>query len=123
MRLADLALGFVDRCLGIIRPIKAPVKFPPWQVFLACPDMATAIPVAEYLTLHDCPAQVFPVPPGFNLTPMAQVRVPAEFLLRAQHIWSRADVLGDLTEGELEYLATGRLPGERRDRDEQHDAA
>jgi hypothetical protein len=94
-----------------------------WQVFLAFPDVATATPVAEYLTLHDCPACVFPVPPSFNLTPMAEVRVPAEFMQRAHHIWSRADVLGDLTDGELEYLATGRLAGDRPGSHEHDNAA
>jgi hypothetical protein len=54
---------------------------------------------------------------------MAEVRVPAEFLQRAHHIWSRADILGDLTQGELEYLATGRLPGEMPGLHERDDAA
>ena len=94
-----------------------------WRVFLACPDVATATPVAEYLTLHDCPACVFPVPPSFNLMPTAAVLVPAEFLRRAHHIWSSANVLGDLTEGELEYTVTGRLPGEASEPHEHDDAA
>jgi len=94
-----------------------------WRIFLACPDVATALPVAEYLVLHDCPAQVFPVPPSFNLTPMAEVGIPAEFLRRAQHIWSRADVLGNLTNGELEFLATGKLPSDVRGPHEHDDAA
>ena len=96
---------------------------PEWRVFLACSDVAAATPVAEYLTLHDCPACVFPVPPGFNLMPMAAVLVPAEFLRRAQHIWSSANVLGNLTEGELEYIVTGRLPGGVAERHEHDDAA
>jgi hypothetical protein len=94
-----------------------------WRVFLACPDVASATPVAVYLTLHDCPAVVFPMPPSFNLTPTAHVLVPSEFLRRAQHIWGRADVLGGLTEGELEYIVTGRLPGEVSDPNEHDDAA
>jgi hypothetical protein len=94
-----------------------------WRVFLACPDVATATPVAEYLTLHDCPAHVFQVPPSFNLMPTAEVLVPAEFLQRARHVWGRADVLGDLTEGELEYIATGKLPGEVSGARERDDAA
>jgi hypothetical protein len=94
-----------------------------WRVFLACPDVATATPVAEYLALHDCPACVFPVPASFNLMPTAAVLVPAEFLRRAQHIWGGAKVLGELTEGELEYIATGRLPGELSGQREHDDAA
>ena len=94
-----------------------------WRVFLACPDVAAATPVADYLTLHDCPALVFPVPPSFTLMPMAQVLVPGEFLQRARHIWSRADVLGDLTKGELEYIVTGKLLGEVSVPHEHDDAA
>jgi hypothetical protein len=35
----------------------------------------------------------------------------------------RADTLADLTDGELEYLATGKLPGASPDSQQQHDAA
>jgi hypothetical protein len=96
---------------------------PNWHCFLVCPDEAAAAPVAEYLRLHDCPALVFPVPASCDLMPTAEVRVPAEFLLRARHIWSRADTLADLTEGQLEYLATGKLPGASPDPQQQDDAA
>lgn len=84
---------------------------PDWRCFLACGDMACALPVAEYLRLHDCPAVVVPVPPSFALAPTAEVWVPADFLRRARHIWSTADTLSDLSEGELDYLATGQLRG------------
>jgi hypothetical protein len=84
---------------------------PNWQCFLACSGEASAAPVAEYLRLHDCPALVFPVPGSCELRPTAEVWVPAEFLLRAKHIWARADTLSDLTDGELDYLATGQLRG------------
>ena len=96
---------------------------PDWQCFLACPDEASAAPVAHYLRLHDCPALVFPVPPGFGLAPTAEVRVPAEFLRRAHHLWAVADALGGLTDGELEYLATGQLPGAASESHQQDDAA
>ena len=82
-----------------------------WRCFLAFPDEASAAPVAHYLRLHDCPALVFPVPPSVEFAPTAQVLVPAESIRRARHIWTRADTFGDLTDGELEYLATGKLPG------------
>jgi hypothetical protein len=81
-----------------------------WQCFLISPDEASAAPVAHYLRLHDCPALIFVEPPGFDLAPTAHVLVPAEFLRRARHLWSQADSLADLTDGELEYLATGKLP-------------
>jgi hypothetical protein len=94
-----------------------------WRVFLACPDVATATPVADYLTLHDCPAHLVPIPPSFNLLPTAAVLVPAEYLRRAHHIWNSANVLGNLTEGELEYIVTGRLPGGVAEPREHDDAA
>ena len=88
---------------------------PEWQCFLACSAPATAAPVAWYLELHDCPAVVFPLSPGCDLAPAALVLVPTEFLDRARHIWAHGDTLGDLTDGELEYLATGKLPGAAAD--------
>jgi hypothetical protein len=89
-----------------------------WQCFLACPDVASATPIAEYLRLHDCPALVFPLSANFDLAPTAEVRVPAQFVDRARHIWSHAERFGDLTDGELEYLATGKLPGEAHEQDD-----
>ena len=96
---------------------------PDWQCFLILPDEASAAPVAHYLRLCDCPALVFIDPLGFDLAPTTRVLVPAEFLRRAHHIWAQADTLKDLTEGELEYLATGRLPGTSMDPQAQDDAA
>jgi hypothetical protein len=93
------------------------------QCFLILPDEALTAPVAHYLRLHDCPAFVFVVPPSFDLAPTARVLVPAEFLRRARHIWAQADTLGNLTDGELEYLATGKLPGASVDPNSQDDAA
>jgi hypothetical protein len=80
-----------------------------WQVFEMCSHIAAAVPVADYLNMHACPAQVLSFPPSFGLAPTAAVVVPAEFYRRAQHIWANANVLGDLTEGELGYIVTGRL--------------
>jgi len=96
---------------------------PNWQCFLLCPDEASAAPIAEYLRLHDCPALVFPIPPSCDLTPTAGVMVPEEFLRRAGHLWSHADTLGGLSDGELEYLATGKLPGAAAEARQQDDAA
>jgi len=94
-----------------------------WQCLLTCSDMASAIPVADYLTLHDCPAQAVPLSPGFALTPTAAVLVPSEFLRRARHVWAAADTLVGLTDGELDYLTTGNLPGAAPDAQEHDDAA
>lgn len=43
--------------------------------------------------------------------PTAEVRVPAEFLLRARHIWRRADTLADLTGGSLSIWRPAISPG------------
>jgi len=96
---------------------------PNWQCFLACSDEATAAPVAWYLELHDCPAFVLPLPPRCDLVPPVLVLVPGEFLHRARHIWAHADTFGDLSDGELEYLATGKLPGAAPEAHQQEDAA
>jgi hypothetical protein len=96
---------------------------PNWQCLLTCPVEAAAAPVAEYLRLHDCPALVFPIPPSCDLAPTAAVMVPAEFLHRARHLWAHADTLGNLTDGELEYLATGQLPGAAAEAHRHDDAA
>lgn len=94
-----------------------------WQCFLITPDEASAVPVAHCLRLRDCPALVFVQPPGFDLAPTARVLVPAEYLRRAHHIWTQADTLDGLTDGELEYLATGRLPGTPAEPHARDDAA
>ena len=91
-----------------------------WRCFLACSSEGAATPVVHYLRLHDCPALVFPVWSSSDLPPTAEVRVPVEFLSRARHIWKGA---GDLTDGELEYLATGELPGAAADPRRRDDAA
>ena len=85
--------------------------------------MASAGVVAGYLRLRECPAIAFPHPPNFELGPAAEVRVPPEFLHRARWFWSLANA-EDLTEGEIEYLATGTLPGSVSEREPvSHDDA
>jgi hypothetical protein len=78
-----------------------------WECFLTYPDEASASAVAGYLSAHGCPAQVAASSPGLDLTPSVEVLVPGHLLHRARWLWAQAD----LTAGELEYLATGRLPG------------
>jgi len=94
-----------------------------WQCLLTCPDLASAISVADYLTLHDCPALAMPIPPSFELGPTAAVLVPAEFFRRAGHVWEVANTLGELTDGELEYLTTGELLGAASEARRKDDAA
>jgi hypothetical protein len=102
---ASLALLVYPTIIGVVAG---------WQCFLVWPDETAATPVVEYLRLHDCPALVFFLPPRCDFLPGVEVRVPAEFLHRAHHIWAQAGALGGLTEGELAYLATGKFTWCRR---------
>jgi hypothetical protein len=92
-----------------------------WQCFITCPDEGSACAIAEYLRLHDCPAVVFAMAPGIELTPPVEVRVPAELVRRARYVWALAAAEPELTAGELVYLATGELLGP--DADLHDDAA
>ena len=94
-----------------------------WQCFLTPADEASAAPVAHYLRLHDCPALVVLLSPGFELAATACVLVPADFVRRAHHLWRQADAFANLSAGELEHLATGKLPGAPADPQSQDDAA
>ena len=95
---------------------------PRWVCFMSCPDMPSAVVVAEYLRLHECPATAFPVPPGFELGLTAEVRVPLELLHRAKWLWALA-AMENLTEAEVEWLATGKLPGSAPEPVQHDDAA
>ena len=79
-----------------------------WECFIAFADQASAMVVAGYLQHNDCPARVALASPGLDLSPSAEVLVPGQLLHRARWIWAQAD----LSEGELAYLSTGRLPGD-----------
>jgi hypothetical protein len=78
-----------------------------WQRFMVYADQASATVVADYLCRNGCPAQVAAFSPGVDLTPSVDVLVPGQLLHRARWLWSQAD----LTQGELEYLISGKLPG------------
>jgi hypothetical protein len=84
-----------------------------WERFAAYTDEASALLVAEYLRGNDCPAQVATKSPGVDLAPSVEVLVPGELLHRARWLWAQAD----LTEGELQFLITGKLSD---DDDELH---
>jgi hypothetical protein len=80
-----------------------------WECFAIYHDELAAGVVADYLRLNDCPAQIAGRA-GAKLEPGPGVRVivPGELLHRARWLWATAD----LTEAELQYLATGELPGD-----------
>jgi hypothetical protein len=94
-----------------------------WHCFTACADEASATAIVEYLRLNDCPAVVFPSGATFELAPPFEVRTPMVFLHRARWLWALADAQPELTEGELEYLATGKLPGSTLEEPRRDDAA
>jgi len=77
-----------------------------WQIFATYQDEISAGVVAEYLCGNDCPAQISGAVSA-ELDSRVNVLVPGELMHRARWLWSQADV----TEGELAYLATGKLPG------------
>jgi hypothetical protein len=63
--------------------------------------------VAGYLRRNDWPAQIAGRA-GAALDPGVRVLVPGELLHRARWLWAKADLM----EAELQYLATGELPGD-----------
>lgn len=77
-----------------------------WETFATYHDELAAGVVADYLRRNECPAQVVGSA-GTALEPGVRVMVPGELLHRARWLWAAAD----LTEAELQYLATGELPG------------
>ena len=78
-----------------------------WECFAVYHDELAAEVIAGYLRCNDCPAQI-DGRAGAALEPCVRVIVPGELLHRARWLWAQAD----LTEAELQYLATGELPGD-----------
>jgi hypothetical protein len=75
-----------------------------WQRFATYNDELAAQVVVDYLTRHNCPAQVGGSA-GANINSGVHVLVPGELLHRARWLWSQAD----LTDQELNFLASGEL--------------
>lgn len=78
-----------------------------WECFAIYHDELAAEVVAGYLRRNECPAQIAGRA-GAALDPGVRVIVPGELLHRARWLWAQAD----LTDAELQYLATGELPGD-----------
>jgi hypothetical protein len=83
------------------------IREPGWECFAVYHDELAAEVVASYLRRNDCPAQITGRA-GAALEPSVRVIVPGELLHRARWLWAQAA----LTEAELQYLATGELPGD-----------
>ena len=77
-----------------------------WECFAVYHDELSAGVVAGYLRRNECPAEVLGSA-GTALDNGIRVLVPGQLLNRARWLWASAD----LTEADLEYLATGELPG------------
>jgi hypothetical protein len=77
-----------------------------WQIFATYRDEIAAGVVVDYLRHNDCPAAVSGTVSA-DVDSHVNVLVPSELLHRARWLWSQAD----LTEGELQFLISGELPG------------
>lgn len=77
-----------------------------WHIFATYRDEIAAGVVVDYLRRNECPAEVSGTVSA-DLDSRVNVLVPGELLHRARWLWSQAD----LTEGELQFLITGELPG------------
>lgn len=77
-----------------------------WERFATYSDELAAKVVVDYLHRHACPAQVGGSA-GANIDSGVHVLVPGELLHRARWLWAQAD----LSEQELDFLASGELPG------------
>ena len=77
-----------------------------WQIFAIYRDEIAAGVVVDYLRRNDCPAKVSGAVSA-DIDSRVSVLVPGELSHRARWLWSQAD----LTEGELQFLISGELPG------------
>jgi hypothetical protein len=77
-----------------------------WQCFAVYDNEPSAGAVVDYLTRNNCPAEVA-AKPFPDVQAGVQVVVPTELIHRARWLWSQAD----LSEGELQVLISGALPG------------
>jgi hypothetical protein len=98
----DCKLDTLDASLWV----SAVIRERGWEQFAVYHDELAAGVVAEYLRRNDCPAEVVGSA-GAAVEPGVRVLVPGELLHRARWLWASAN----LTEAELQYLATGELPG------------
>lgn len=88
--------------------MSAVIRERPWECFAIYHDELAAEVVAGYLRRNDCPAQIAGRAGAALDHPGVRVLVPGGLLHRARWLWAKSD----LTEAELQYLATGELPGD-----------
>jgi hypothetical protein len=79
----------------------------PWERFVGFPESASAIAAAAYFEQNGLPSRVEAGSPSLDFTNVAFVLVPGHLLHRARWLWAKSD----LTDSELQFLATGELDG------------
>ena len=73
---------------------------------MSFPDAASATAVAGYFEQNGLPSRVEAGSPGVDFSPAAHLLVEGHLFHRARWLLAQQ---GDMTEAELEFLATGRL--------------
>ena len=79
----------------------------PWERFMGFSDTPSAVAAAAYLEQNGVPSRVEAGSPNVDFSDAAFVLVPGHLAHRARWLWAQSD----LTESELQYLATGELDG------------
>ena len=69
-------------------------------------DAASATAVAAYFEQNGVPSRVEAGSPNVDLSPVAYVLVQGQLAHRARWLWAQQS---DITESELQFLATGKL--------------
>jgi hypothetical protein len=80
-----------------------------WERFMSLPDSASAVAIAGYFERNGLPSRVEAGSPGVDLSPAAHILVQGHLFHRARWLLAQQ---ADMTEAELEFLATGRLGDE-----------
>ena len=78
----------------------------PWERFLSFPDAASATAAAAFFGQNGVPSRVEAGSPGVDFSPVAYVLVQGQLAHRARWLWVQQ---ADMTEAELQFLASGKL--------------
>jgi hypothetical protein len=79
----------------------------PYERFMGFADTLSAVAAAAYLEQNGVPSRVEAGSPNVDFSNGAFVLVPGHLAHRARWLWAQSD----LTETELQFLATGELDG------------
>jgi hypothetical protein len=78
----------------------------PWVRFMSFPDSASATAIAGYFEQNGVPSRVEAGSPGVDFSSVAFVLIQGQLAHRARWLLAQH---ADMTEAELQFLATGRL--------------